>query len=54
MSWKLFGQDGKPVKRPSEREEEDVEHENPEPNVHRLILPKAFDKDAGKYRWENF
>merc|ERR1712142_743286 len=41
--------DGKAVKRPSEREEEDVEYENPEPNVHRLILPKAFEKDAGKY-----
>merc|ERR1712168_8179 len=41
--------DGKPVKRPAEREEEDVEYENPEPGVHRLILPKAFEKDAGKY-----
>jgi hypothetical protein len=48
---KNFFQDGKAVKRPSEREEEDVEYENPEPTVHRLILPKAFEKDAGKYRF---
>ena len=44
-------QDGKAVKRPSEREEEDVEYEHPEPNVHCIKLPKVFEKDAGKYRY---
>ena len=39
------------MKRPSEREEEEIEYENPEPRVYRMKMPKVFEKDAGKYRY---